>query len=227
MNTIEKVGKTVEDAISAALVELNANIDDVTVEVLEEGSKGFLGIGNKDAKVRVALNEKETIAEIEKEIITEVAGASEYEKKAEKFLTELFKNWGILVDVKAYIEGEFLKVDLFGDDMGIVIGKRGETLDAIQHLTSLYVNADNSSFIKVSIDTEGYREKRIKTLQDLAKKYAIRVAKTKRNYTFEPMNSYERRIIHASLQDDKYVTTYSIGQSPNRKVVIAYNREQK
>ncbi|MBE7038243.1 MAG: protein jag [Ruminococcaceae bacterium] len=211
MNTVEKIGKTVEEAISAALIELNADIDNVTVEVLEEGAKGFLGIGNKDAKVRVTLNEATVTPE----------------KKAENFLSELFKNWGIEVGVTAYIDDEFLKVDLVGDDMGIVIGKRGETLDALQHLTSLYVNSDKDSFIKVSIDTEGYREKRIKTLQDLAKKYAIKVAKTKRNYTFEPMNSYERRIIHASLQDDKYVTTYSIGQSPNRKVVIAYDREQK
>lgn len=209
MYTVEKFGKTVDEATSAALNELNANIEDVDVEILEEGSKGFLGIGNKDAKVRVTLKSVSP------------------EKKAIEFLSALFEKWGIDVSVNAYVEDEFLKVDLSGDDMGIVIGKRGETLDALQHLTSLNVNTGNSSFIKVSLDTEGYREKRVKTLTELAKKYAIKVAKSKRNYTFEPMNSYERRIIHASLQDDKYVTTYSIGQSPNRKVVIAYNRTQK
>lgn len=209
MYTVEKFGKTVDEATSAALNELNANIEDVDVEILEEGSKGFLGIGNKDAKVRVTLKSVSP------------------EKKAIEFLSALFEKWGIDVSVNAYVEDEFLKVDLSGDDMGIVIGKRGETLDALQHLTSLNVNTGNSSFVKVSLDTEGYREKRVKTLTELAKKYAIKVAKSKRNYTFEPMNSYERRIIHASLQDDKYVTTYSIGQSPNRKVVIAYNRTQK
>ncbi len=209
MYTVEKFGKTVDEATNAALLELNANIDDVEVEVLEEGSKGFLGIGNKEAKVKV------TLIKISPE------------KKAQDFLNVLFEKWGIAVSVDTRIEDDILKIELSGDDMGIVIGKRGETLDAIQHLTSLNVNTSNEDFIKVNIDTEGYREKRVKTLTDLAKKYAIKVAKTRKNYTFEPMNSYERRIIHASLQDDKYVTTYSVGQSPNRKVVIAYNRTQK
>lgn len=206
MKTIEMVGKTVEDATNAALGELNAKIEDVEVEVLEEGSKGFLGMGSKDAKVRVTLK------------CTPVS-------KAVDFLTQLFDVWGIEVKINAELEGDVLKINLEGDDMGVVIGKRGETLDALQHLTSLNVNTGNGDFVKVSIDTEGYREKRVKTLENLAAKLASKVAKTKHNVTLEPMNSYERRIIHASLQDNEYVTTYSVGQSPNRKVVIAYNRK--
>ena len=200
------VGKTVEDATNAALGELNAKIEDVEVEVLEEGSKGFLGMGSKDAKVRVTLK------------CTPVS-------KAVDFLTQLFDVWGIEVKINTELEGDVLKINLEGDDMGVVIGKRGETLDALQHLTSLNVNTGNGDFVKVSIDTEGYREKRVKTLENLAAKLASKVAKTKHNVTLEPMNSYERRIIHASLQDNEYVTTYSVGQSPNRKVVIAYNRK--
>lgn len=206
MKTIEMVGKTVEDATNAALGELNAKIEDVEVEVLEEGSKGFLGMGSKDAKVRVTLK------------CTPVS-------KAVDFLTQLFDVWGIEVKINTELEGDVLKINLEGDDMGVVIGKRGETLDALQHLTSLNVNTGNGDFVKVSIDTEGYREKRVKTLENLAAKLASKVAKTKHNVTLEPMNSYERRIIHASLQDNEYVTTYSVGQSPNRKVVIAYNRK--
>lgn len=206
MKTIEMVGKTVEDATNAALGELNAKIEDVEVEVLEEGSKGFLGMGSKDAKVRVTLK------------CTPVS-------KAVDFLTQLFDVWGIEVKINAELEGDVLRINLEGDDMGVVIGKRGETLDALQHLTSLNVNTGNGDFVKVSIDTEGYREKRVKTLENLAAKLASKVAKTKHNVTLEPMNSYERRIIHASLQDNEYVTTYSVGQSPNRKVVIAYNRK--
>lgn len=206
MKTIEMVGKTVDDAVNAALAELNAKNEDVEIEVLEEGSKGFLGMGSKDAKVRVSLK-------------------STPQNKALEFLSQLFDVWGLNVKINTELDGDVLKVELEGDDMGIVIGKRGETLDALQHLTSLNVNTGDGDFIKVSLDTEGYREKRIKTLENLAAKLASKVAKTRHNVTLEPMNSYERRIIHASLQDNEFVTTYSVGQSPNRKVVIAYNRK--
>lgn len=206
VKTIEMVGKTVDDAVNAALAELNAKNEDVEIEVLEEGSKGFLGMGSKDAKVRVSLK-------------------STPQNKAIEFLSQLFDVWGLNVKINTELDGDVLKVELEGDDMGIVIGKRGETLDALQHLTSLNVNTGDGDFIKVSLDTEGYREKRIKTLENLAAKLASKVAKTRHNVTLEPMNSYERRIIHASLQDNEFVTTYSVGQSPNRKVVIAYNRK--
>ena len=206
MKTIEMVGKTVDDAVNAALAELNAKKEDVDVEVLEEGSKGFLGMGSKDAKVRVSLK-------------------CTPQNKAVDFLSGLFDVWGLNVKISTELDGDVLKVELEGDDMGVVIGKRGETLDALQHLTSLNVNTGDGDFVKVSLDTEGYREKRVKTLESLAAKRASKVAKTRHNVTLEPMNSYERRIIHASLQDNEFVTTYSVGQSPNRKVVIAYNRK--
>ena len=192
MKTIEMVGKTVDDAVNAALAELNAKNEDVEIEVLEEGSKGFLGMGSKDAKVRVSLK-------------------STPQNKAIEFLSQLFDVWGLNVKINTELDGDVLKVELEGDDMGIVIGKRGETLDALQHLTSLNVNTGDGDFIKVSLDTEGYREKRIKTLENLASKLASKVAKTRHNVTLEPMNSYERRIIHASLQDNEFVTTYSVG----------------
>ena len=206
MKTIEMVGKTVDDAVNAALAELNAKKEDVDVEVLEEGSKGFLGMGSKDAKVRVSLK-------------------CTPQNKAVDFLSGLFDVWGLNVKISTELDGDVLKVELEGDDLGVVIGKRGETLDALQHLTSLNVNTGDGDFVKVSLDTEGYREKRVKTLESLAAKLASKVAKTRHNVTLEPMNSYERRIIHASLQDNEFVTTYSVGQSPNRKVVIAYNRK--
>lgn len=206
MKTFEMVGKNVDEALEAALNELGVGRDDVDVEVIEEGSKGFLGIGNKDAKIIVTVKNNP-------------------EKRAKDFLNGLFKIWGENVEVITNIEGDVLKIELKGDNMGIVIGKRGETLDAISHLTSLNVNNGDDDFIKISLDTENYREKRNQTLAELSKKLAIRVAKTRKNMTLEPMNSYERRIIHATLQDDKYVTTYSVGQSPNRRVVIAYNKK--
>ncbi len=206
MKTLEMTGKTVDDALEAALKKLNADRDDVDVEVIDEGSKGFLGIGNKDAKIKVTLRNNPCLV-------------------ATNFLKGMFEAWGEEVEVYTEIKDDVLCVELKGENMGIIIGKRGETLDAIQHLTSLSVNSGSDDFIKVSVDTENYREKRNQTLVELSKKLAVRVAKTRKNMTLEPMNSYERRIIHATLQDDKYVTTYSVGQSPNRKVVIAYNKK--
>ena len=206
MRTLEMTGKTVDDALQAALKELGVGKDDVEVQVIEEGSKGFLGIGNKDAKIIVVVKDNP-------------------EKRAVDFLKGMFELWGENVEIETEIKDETLCIELKGENMGVVIGKRGETLDAIQHLTSLSVNTGKEDFIKVSIDTENYREKRNQTLVELSKKLAVRVAKTRKNMTLEPMNSYERRIIHATLQDDKYVTTYSVGQSPNRKVVIAYNKK--
>lgn len=206
MATVEKSAKTKDEAIELALIELGVTIDEVEVEVIEEGSKGFLGIGNKDAVVKVTV-------------------VSNPEKRAENFLTKLFEIAGedVKVDIKGK-EGE-LDIDLSGPNMGIVIGKRGETLDALQHLTSLVVNRGDRGFIKVSLDTENYREKRVKALENLAQKLANKVERTGRSTTLEPMNAYERRIIHSTLQDHGAVTTYSVGQGVNRKVVIALKKD--
>ena len=137
----------------------------------------------------------------------------------------LFDILGEDIDINAKEDSDNLSIDLTGSDMGIVIGKRGETLDALQHLTSLVVNRGDLDFVKVSIDTENYREKRVKALEKLALKLASKVAKSGRNTSLEPMNAYERRIIHATLQDHDKVTTYSVGQGMKRKVVIALKKD--
>ncbi len=201
-NTIEKSAKTKEEAIELALNELGITMEEAEIEVVEEGAKGFLGIGGKLATVKVSY--KDTC-----------------QKRAERFLSGLFDILGEDVAIDAKEGKDTLSLELSGPDMGVVIGKRGETLDALQHLTSLVVNRGDLSFVKVSIDTENYREKREKALSNLALKLANKVVKTGRNTSLEPMNAYERRIIHATLQDHEKVTTYSVGQGTKRKVVIA------
>jgi spoIIIJ-associated protein len=202
---IEKKAKTKEEAIELALAELGVSLEEVEIEVIEEGSKGFLGLGGKDAVVKVSYN-------------------PDSEKRATDFLNKIFEITKEDVTVDSEIDGEVLKINLSGPDMGIVIGKRGETLDALQHLTSLVVNRGDKSFLKVSLDAENYREKRNVALEELAGKLANKVMRTGRNQTLEPMNAYERRIIHSALQNHETVTTYSIGQGVNRKVVIALKK---
>ena len=204
--TIEKSAKTVDEAIALALEELGMSRDEVEVEVIEEGSKGFLGLGSKDAVVKVTANSPDT------------------EKRAKDFLKKIFEITKEDVQVETQIDGDVLRVTLSGPDMGIVIGKRGETLDALQHLTSLAVNKGDKSFLKISLDAENYREKRNVALESLAQKLAAKAMRTGRNQTLEPMNAYERRIIHSALQDHETVTTYSVGQGVNRKVVIALKK---
>lgn len=206
MTTIEKSAKTKEEAIELALGELNATIDDVEIEVIEEGSKGFLGLGGKDALVKVTLNPNP-------------------ERRAKEFLGGIFKIMGEDVNIDTKKGDDILDIELSGPDMGIVIGKRGETLDALQHLTSLAVNRGDSGFVKVSIDTENYREKRNQALETLAERLAAKVARTGRSTALEPMSAYERRIIHSTLQNHETVTTYSVGQGVNRKVVIALKKD--
>lgn len=200
---IEKTSKSIDEAINLALAELGASRDMVEIEVLEEGSKGLFGIlGGKDAKVAVTLKQTPKTA-------------------AQDFLNDVFFAMGMKVDVAIDEKNDALDINLSGDDMGIIIGKRGDTLDALQYLTSLAVNRLEGPYTKVSIDTENYREKRKEALDALANRVADKVAKTGRRHIFEPMNPYERRVIHAALQNHEYVHTYSIGDEPNRKVVIA------
>ena len=206
MTSIEKSAKTKEEAIELALNELGAVAQEVEIEVVEEGSKGFLGIGGKNAIVKVKL-------------------IPNPERRAKEFLAEVFRLMGEDVTVDTDNHDDVLEIELSGPDMGIVIGKRGETMDALQHLTSLAVNRGDSSFVKVSIDTENYREKRNQALESLAMKLANKVVRTGRNTTLEPMNAYERRIIHSTLQNHGNVTTYSVGQGVNRKVVIALKKD--
>lgn len=203
--TIEKTAKTKEEAIELALSELGVTEAEVEIEVIDEGSKGFLGLGGKDAVVKVTYS-------------------PDSEKKAVDFLSKIFEITKEDVTIESKIDGEVLRINLSGPDMGIVIGKRGETLDALQHLTSLAVNRDKKSLLKVSLDAENYREKRNKALEELALKLADKAVRTGRNQTLEPMNAYERRIIHATLQDHESVTTYSVGQGVTRKVIIALKK---
>ncbi len=209
LNQTEKTAKNIDDAILAALEELGASRDMVDIEVLDEGSKAILGIfGGKDARVRVTL--KQTPSSL-----------------ASAFLKEIFDDMGIKVDLDIKHEANELSINLIGDDMGIIIGKRGETLDSLQYLTSLVVNRGEGSYVKVTLDTENYREKRFEALKTLALRIADKVTKTGRRHIFEPMNPYERRVLHAALQSHEAVTTYSIGEDPNRKVVVALKNDTR
>ena len=202
MEEIRKSAKTVEDAIAAALKELGASREEVDITVIEEGSKGFLGMfGSKDAVVLVKKNFNP-------------------EKEAESFLREVFLSMGLIVKIKTELKDKHLLVELTGDDMGILIGKRGQTLDALQYLVNLVVNKKSPYYISVMLDTENYRQRRKETLESLAFNLAKKVKHTKRNVVLEPMNPYERRIIHSALQNDRFVTTFSEGEEPYRNVVI-------
>lgn len=207
MKSLIKNAKSVEEAIALALEELGATEDMVTIEVLEEGKKGFLGLNGKEAQVLVTLNEtEETPAE-----------------RAEDFLHHILDSMELSAELSVE-EGDenTISIDITGDDMGILIGRRGETLSALQYLTSLAVNRHTEEYYRIVLDTENYKKRREETLKRLAKKLAGNAVRYRRNVTMEAMSPYERRIIHSELQNDPMVTTYSTGEEPNRKVVIAY-----
>ena len=202
--------KTVDDAITAACEKLGVTSDKLDYEVIEEGAAGFLGIGSKQAVIKAA------VAVVE----------SSKEEKAKNFLKEVFAAMNMAVNVEAsYDEAEkTMSVDLSGEDMGVLIGKRGQTLDSLQYLVSLVINKGNDDYIRVKVDTEDYRERRKTTLENLAKNIAFKVKRTKHSVSLEPMNPYERRIIHSALQNDKYVTTHSEGEEPYRHVIVSMKK---
>ncbi len=202
LKTTEKKAKSVDEAIELALSELGIEKDDAEIEIIDEGSKGFLGIGSKDAVVRIT--EKLNI-----------------EKLAVSFLDSMTSKIVSDVSYDVTYNEKGLKIVMSGDDMGILIGRRGDTLDSLQYLTSLYVNRHSDDYVKVYLDTENYREKRHDTLVRLARRLATQVINTKKSVTLEPMSPNERRIIHSTLQNNKLVTTSSVGEEPNRKVVIS------
>ena len=207
MDFIEVSAKTVNDAITEACQRLTVTSDKLEYEVVEEGSSGFLGIGSKPAVIKARVK-------------------CSVEDKAKDFLKEVFDamNLAVIIDVK-YDEAEnSMDIDLSGDEMGVLIGKRGQTLDSLQYLVSLVVNKDMDNYIRVKVDTENYRQRRKETLENLAKNISYKVKRTKRPVSLEPMNPYERRIIHSALQNDKYVTTHSEGEEPFRKVVITLKK---
>ena len=209
MRSVEKTAKTIDEAIELALNDLNIKKENAKIDILEEPSKGFLGIiGSKDAKVRV-----EEIEEVK-------------EKESKKIAYEFLRNVLNAMDVKAEIRiketPECLNIDLTGPRMGIIIGRRGQTLDALQYLLTLVVNknSEREDYIRIILDTEDYRRKREETLERLANRLAGRVVKSNRKVELEPMNPYERRIIHYTLQNYPGVITYSEGEEPFRKVII-------
>ena len=195
--------KTVEEAITTASLEFDVASEDLDYEVVEKGSTGFLGLGSKPAIIKA--RKKESFIDDIKEYLDNLFRAMDIETK---------------VNIEFDEADSSMTIDLEGPDMGILIGKRGQTLDALQYLISLYVNKKSESYIRVKLDTENYRARRKDTLENLAKNIAFKVKRTRRTFTLEPMNPYERRIIHSALQNDKYVATRSEGEEPYRKVVV-------
>ncbi len=305
MRSVESSAKTMEEAISLGLEKLEASIADVTIDIIEEGTKGFLGIGSKPFVVRLTVREEaeeaddvltevhleDAVKEPEKaekaekkparkqkpkaekpeatektekqpkaekpakenkpkaekkqpkaEEVKEEAAAAQAdtenvpetvlcdpetaEGKAQEFLLGLTSRMGVNVSVNAHRDEEGnVRVDMFGDTLGILIGRRGETLDALQYLTSLYVNRGQEGYTRVTLDTENYRAKREEALRRLANRMANRAVKTGRKVVMEPMNPYERRILHSALQQNDAVTTHSEGEEPNRHVVITLKQQ--
>lgn len=207
MEFIEISAKNVDDAITQATVQLGITSDQLEYEVLDKGSTGFLGIGSKNAVIKA--RKKFSIDENVVEFLSSIFDAMKMEEE-------------ILVAVNE--EEHIIEVELKGDDMGILIGKRGQTLDSLQYLTNLAINKHSDEYYKVKIDTEDYRKRRKETLENLAKNIAYKVKRTKRPVSLEPMNPFERRIIHSALQNDRYVTTHSEGDEPYRHVVVTLKK---
>ena len=207
MEYIEVSAKTVDEALTEASIKLGVPSSEIEYEVVEKGSTGFLGIGSKNAviKARKKFSVDETVKE---------------------FLKSVFHAMDMAVEiiVKVDEENKLIDVELKGEDMGILIGKRGQTLDSLQYLTNLAVNKHSESYYKVKVDTEDYRKRRKDTLENLAKNIAYKVKRTKRAVELEPMNPFERRIIHSALQNDKFVTTHSEGDEPYRHVVVTLKK---
>ena len=264
MDYQEFKGKTVEEALTAASVELGVASTDLDYEVVDKGSSGFLGIGAKQAVIKARKKEEEIQeasvstsnksaksdaeksytkknekndfkknegksagTDLEEEIARKqtekvVENKDEIIKNTYAYLADLFK----AMDIDAKVTIDFddsnnnMNINLEGPEMGILIGKRGQTLDALQYLISLSVNKDSKAYIRVKLDTENYRARRKETLENLAKNLAFKVKRSRRSVILEPMNPYERRIIHSALQNDRYVATRSEGEEPYRKVVI-------
>ena len=249
---LEKSGKTEDEALAAALRELGLDRDDVSVEIVERAKSGFLGIGASPAVVRVEYDAPDE-EPVEESPAAPVSEPQRAEKKAEKAAepaapavsTEPKYTEGVKADTERFLRGLLermgvkaeieitdrdnggILVNLSGPGMGAVIGSRGETLDAIQHLTNYAVNRGSDKRCHISVDAESYRAKREESLVHLAEKMAAKVVKYKRSMALEPMNSYERHVIHTALQNFEGVSTSSTGTEPNRRVVVSYERPNK
>lgn len=250
MDYIEVKAKTVDDAITDALVELGVTSDQLDYEIIDKGSAGFLGINRRDAVIRarkkVVVPEKPAEKAVEKQ---EPAVKKEkvpvkkpeqpapvkpevfvdfpvLEKEVQDFLKQVFAAMKLEVEIvtASDADNKVIEVEFKGPEMGMLIGKRGQTLDSLQYLTNLAVNKKSESYVKVKLDTEDYRKRRKETLENLARNIAYKVKRTKRPVSLEPMNPFERRVIHSALQNDRYVSTHSEGEEPYRHVVVTLKR---
>lgn len=263
MDYIEVRAKTIDDAITDALVQLGVTSDQLDYEVIEKGSAGFLGINRKDAVIKAR---KKVVVPEKKEVVTETVAEKKPEKKqaapvekkesvpekrvekndrkeksekasapidyaplvenVKSFLAQVFQAMQLEVEIitKVDEENRMIDVEFKGSEMGMLIGKRGQTLDSLQYLTNLAVNKQSDSYVKVKLDTEDYRKRRKETLENLARNIAYKVKRTKRPVSLEPMNPFERRVIHSALQNDKYVSTHSEGEEPYRHVVVTLKK---
>lgn len=263
MDYIEVRAKTIDDAITDALVQLGVTSDQLDYEVIEKGSAGFLGINRKDAVIKAR---KKVVVPEKKEVVTETVAVKKPEKKqtapvekkesvpekkveksdkkeksekaaapidyaplvenVKSFLAQVFQAMELEVEIitKVDEENRMIDVEFKGSEMGMLIGKRGQTLDSLQYLTNLAVNKQSDNYVKVKLDTEDYRKRRKETLENLARNIAYKVKRTKRPVSLEPMNPFERRVIHSALQNDKYVSTHSEGEEPYRHVVVTLKK---
>ncbi len=252
MDFREFTAKNVDDAITEACEQLMVTSDRLEYEVVSSGSAGFLGINAKPAIIKARIKEdKPEVKEVApktNEVKTETskvdtkseakevpkaeakktsaADGDLFVQKANDFLKDVFgaMNMEVNVNTKFIAEDSILDVELSGAEMGVLIGKRGQTLDSLQYLISLVVNKESSDYVHVKVDTENYRERRKATLENLAKNISYKVRKTRQSVALEPMNPYERRIIHSALQNDRYVTTHSEGDEPFRRVVVTLKK---
>lgn len=203
MEFLEFTGKTIDDALTGAAIKLGTTSDKIEYEIIEKGSNGILGFGSKPAKIKA--KKKNTVEDIAIEFLNKVFNAM---------------NLVVNIDVKINMEDKSVDIELSGEEMGVLIGKRGQTIDSLQYLVSLVINKESEDYLRVKVDTENYRARRKATLEELAKNIAYKVKRTKRAVSLEPMNPYERRIIHSALQNDKYVTTKSEGEEPYRHIIV-------
>lgn len=225
MREIIATGKDTEEAIETGLMELNVSRDDVNIEIIETSNKGLFGIfGQKDAKVKITLlgEENETKKDAPKVADEDVL------LQTKNFVITVLLKMGIDSNCEIVMnDNNRIEIELSGENMGMVIGRRGETLDALQHVVQLYVNKEFEEYYKVTIDTEDYRKKREEALINLAHGLAKKVIRTRKEIVLEPMKPYERRIIHTALQNYNKVKTHSIGEEPNRKLVVSFKYPAK
>ncbi len=225
MEYVEFTGKTVDDAITEACQKFTITSDRLEYEVIEKGTAGIFGFAAKPAIIKARVFDPNAPKEEKKEVKSEpevkeepVAAGPAADPK--EFLSKVFDAMNMKVGIDVETVDNEMNIDLSGEEMGVLIGKRGQTLDSLQYLTSIVVNKGRKEYIRVKIDTENYRSRRKETLENLAKNLAYKAKRTKNPVSLEPMNPYERRIIHSALQNDKYVSTHSEGEEPFRKVII-------